>query len=46
VVVTSWRLADGHLLVLDDLQEVRDGLPKGVVRWADEGRRKDESRRQ
>jgi hypothetical protein len=28
VVVTNWRLADGHLLVLDDLQDVRDGLPE------------------
>jgi hypothetical protein len=32
VVVTNWRLADGHLLVLDDLQEVRDGLPERPTR--------------
>src|SRR4051812_37869176 len=26
-VDTNWRLADGHRLVLDDIQEVRGGLP-------------------
>ena len=30
-VVTNWRLADGHRLVLDDLQDVRDGLPEHLV---------------
>jgi hypothetical protein len=30
-VVTSGRLADGHRLVLDDLQDVRDGLTEHFV---------------
>ena len=27
-VVTNWGLADGHRMVLDDLQDVRDCLPE------------------
>ena len=30
-VVTKGRLADGHRLVLDDLQDVREGLPEHLV---------------
>ena len=30
-VVTNWWRADGHRLVLDDLQDVLDELPKHLV---------------
>jgi hypothetical protein len=30
-VVTNWWLTDGHRLVLDDLQDVREGLPEHFV---------------
>jgi hypothetical protein len=30
-VDNNWRLADGHRLVLDNRQDVRDGLPEGSV---------------
>jgi hypothetical protein len=30
-VVTNWWRAEGHRLVLDDLKDVRDGLPEHLV---------------
>ncbi len=30
-VDTNWRLADRHRLVLDNLQDIREGLPEHLV---------------